>query len=61
MFSRDITDRLKAEQELNERLEELEQFNRLVVGRETKMIGLKEEVNSLLKQLGQEERYEIVE
>jgi PAS domain S-box-containing protein len=58
---RDITERLKSEEELNERLEELEQFSRLVVGRETKMIGLKEEVNSLLKQLSQEEKYEIVQ
>ena len=58
---RDITERLKSEKELNERLEELEQFNRLVVGRETKMIGLKEEVNQLLEKLGREEKYEIVQ
>jgi PAS domain S-box-containing protein len=58
---RDITDRLKSEQELKERLEELEQFNRLVVGRELKMIGLKEEVNRLLEKLGESEKYEIVQ
>jgi len=58
---RDITDRLKAEQELKQRLEELEQFNRLVMGREEKMIGLKEEINGLLVQLGREERYKIVQ
>ena len=58
---RDITDRLKAERELKQRLEELEQFNRLVMGREEKMIGLKEEINGLLVQLGREERYKIVQ
>ncbi len=58
---RDITDRLKAEQELKQKLDELEQFNLLVVGREEKMIGLKEEINDLLVKLGQEEKYEIVE
>ena len=58
---RDITERLKSEEELNERLEELEQFSRLVVGRETKMIGLKEEVNHLLEELGRDEKYEIVQ
>ncbi len=57
----DISELKKAEQELKERLEELEQFNRLVVGREIKMIGLKEEVNQLLEKLGREEKYEIVQ
>ena len=57
----DITERKQAEEELKERLEELEQFSRLVVGREETMIGLKEEINGLLEQLGQEEKYEIVQ
>jgi len=61
IFAQDITDRLKAEKELKQNLEELEQFNQLVVGREEKMIGLKEEINNLLVQLGQAEKYEIVE
>ncbi len=50
----------QGQKELKDRLEELEQFNRLVVGREIKMIALKEEVNGLLEKLGQEEKYEIV-
>ncbi len=58
---RDITERKEAEKELKVRLEELEQFNKLVVGREIKMIGLKEEVNDLLEQLGRDEKYEIVQ
>jgi len=57
----DITERKKAELELKERLDELEQFSRLVVGREVKMIGLKEEVNQLLLNLDREEKYEIVQ
>ena len=57
----DITERKKAEQDLKERLDELERFSRLVVGREVKMIGLKEEVNQLLLNLGREEKYEIVQ
>ncbi len=58
---RDITDRLKAEGELRQRLEELEQFNRLVTGREEKMIALKEEINELSEQLGREKKYKIVQ
>ena len=61
VFARDITDQLKAENELKQKLEELQQFNLLVVGREEKMIGLKEEINGLLAQLGREEKYEIVQ
>ena len=61
VFARDITDKLKAEKELKQKLEELEEFNALVVGREEKMIALKEEINDLLVQLGQAEKYEIVE
>ena len=61
VFSRDETEKKQAEKELKERLEELEQFNRLVVGREIKMIGLKEEVNQLLEKLGRDEKYEIVQ
>ena len=45
VFARDITDQLKAENDLKQKLDELEQFNLLVVGREEKMIGLKEEIN----------------
>ena len=56
----DITKRKKAEQELKENLEELERFSRLVVGREEKMINLKQEINSLLNNLDQEPKYKIV-
>ena len=58
---RDITQRLEAERELKQNLEELERFSRLVVGRELKMIALKEEINGLLRETGRDEKYKIVE
>ncbi len=41
-----------------ERLEELEQFNLLAVGRELKMIELKIEVNTLLREQGRGKKYD---
>ena len=55
----DISERKRAKEELKKKNEELEIFNRLVVGRELKMIELKKEINSLLVQLGEEPRYKI--
>jgi ribosome assembly protein YihI (activator of Der GTPase) len=49
------------EEEVKRNVEELEQFSKLAIGREIKMIQLKEEINELLDQLGQGEKYEIVE
>ena len=46
---------------LKQKIEELEKFNELSVGRELKMIELKKEVNELLKRLGVKEKYKIVE
>lgn len=54
---RDITYKKQIEEELKKRVYELEQINRLMVGRELKMIELKKEVNSLLKQLGLPTKY----
>jgi PAS domain S-box-containing protein len=58
---RDITERRRAEKELKEHMEELESFTRLTIDREEKMIELKEEINNLLEQRGQEKKYTIVE
>lgn len=41
-------------------LEEIELFNRSMIGRENRIIELKEEVNSLLQELGRPPRYEPV-
>jgi PAS domain S-box-containing protein len=54
-------DRDRVEAELHQNLAELERFNRLVIGREEKMIQLKKEINELREQLGQGKRYKIVE
>ena len=57
---RDITERKKAEAELKEYVADLERFNRLVIGREERMIQLKEEVNGLTEKLGGEKKFNIV-
>ena len=54
----DITERKLAEEELKERTEMLERINRLTMGRENRMIELKQEVNELLRELGREKKYE---
>ena len=55
----DITDRIVAEQALMAKADELERFNRLMMGREIKMIELKREINELLKKSGKNEKYKI--
>jgi len=61
IFAQDITERKHLEEEMRRNMEELEQFSKLAIGRELKMIQLKEEINELLRQSGQGEKYEIVE
>jgi PAS domain S-box-containing protein len=55
--TRDITERKKIENEIKEKSIELERFNKLMVGREVKMIDLKKEVNELLIKLGLPTKY----
>ena len=54
-------DRDRVEAELQRNLADLERFNRLVIGREEKMIQLKQEINELREQLGQGKRYKIID
>lgn len=49
--SNDITDRKYAEEELKKKLEDLERFNRIAVGRELRMVELKEELRKLEEKL----------
>jgi len=57
---RDTTERKHMEEELRHNLDELERFNNLAIGREIKMIQLKQEINELMIQLGKGEKYKIV-
>ncbi|MBU6400537.1 MAG: PAS domain S-box protein [Verrucomicrobia bacterium] len=54
---RDITERKRAETALLRQNEELVRFNRVAVGRELRMIELKQQVNDLARQLGQPAPY----
>jgi PAS domain S-box-containing protein len=63
-IGRDITDRKQAEEALRQKVEELHasnkelaQFNRASVGRELRMIELKEEINELGRRLGEAPRH----
>ncbi|MGF6545250.1 CheR family methyltransferase [Paraburkholderia youngii] len=49
--------RARAEEDLRARNEELERSNKAAIGRELRMIDLKNEVNELRRQLGQSRRY----
>ena len=53
----DITERKRAERELQERMNELETFYRATLGREGRVIELKQEVNELLEQIGKKKKY----
>lgn len=54
---RDITDHKWAEERLRRTLEDMERFNQLMRGRERRTLELKDEVNELLKKLGQQPKY----
>ena len=55
----DITDRKKAEKEIEEKYTELSRFRRMAIGREQKMIELKKEINGLLESTGNSGKYKI--
>jgi PAS domain S-box-containing protein len=58
-ISRDITERSAAEEDLRRSNEELQRFNRAMVGRELEMIRLKREINALARALGRPAPYEV--
>ncbi|MGV3664123.1 MAG: chemotaxis protein CheB [Prosthecobacter sp.] len=55
----DITERRLSAVALHEQMEELTRFNAVAVGRETRMIELKKEINELLLRLGEPPRYKL--
>jgi len=60
-FNADITERKHNEHALMAKMDELERFHKLTIGRETTMVELKKEVNSLLNKLGEDNKYRIIE
>ena len=57
---RDITERSRAEEERKKQVEDLEKFNKAMIGREMRIIEIKEEVNRLCLELGREPKYPII-
>ncbi len=53
----DITDRKHAEDELKTKMDEVEKFNKLMVGREGRIVEVKSEINALLEEMGREPKY----
>jgi predicted nucleic acid-binding Zn-ribbon protein len=51
---RDISERKARSAELRRRNEELERFNRAMIGRELDMLALKQQINALSSELGRE-------
>jgi PAS domain S-box-containing protein len=54
---RDITERKQAEDELKKQLDELQRWHAATLGRESRILDLKREVNELLGKAGQQPRY----
>ncbi len=57
----EVEERRRAEEQLKNSLRELKRYNRLMTGREKRVIELKRTINDLLRKLGREIRYEIKE
>jgi branched-subunit amino acid ABC-type transport system permease component len=55
----EVAERLRAESQLAEHARELEQFNRLAVDRELRMVELKHEINEMTATIGLPNRYEV--
>ena len=53
----DVTEMLQVQTQLRAQAEELTRFNRAAVGRETRMIELKKEINELCRRQGEPARY----
>ncbi len=56
-YSFDITDLKRAQDELAQKLKDVEKFNKLMVGREVRVLELKKEINDLLVSFGKSPKY----
>ncbi len=56
---RDLTERKRTQEELKQQVDELKRFNDVAVGRETRMIELKKEINELCARLKEQPRYKL--
>jgi len=57
----DITERKQMETEMQRNLEDLERFTSIIIGREERMIQLKQEVNEMMERNGKKGKYKIVQ
>jgi len=55
----EVADRKRVQEQLSRRMRQLEQFNRLAVGREQRMIELKREVNEMARKAGAAPPYDL--
>lgn len=58
-IGQNISELKQTEEQLREKMDELERFNTLMVGRELKMIELKKEINALLDKIGEHPKYDV--
>ena len=57
----DITERRQAEEQVQQQLDELRRWNEVTLGRETRVMELKHEVNELLMKSGLPQRYNYIQ
>jgi PAS domain-containing protein len=55
----DVSDLRQAENEVLKKMHDMERFNKLMIGRENRMITLKQEINTLSTQLGKRKKYRV--
>lgn len=55
----EISDRKNTEQELQRNIDEIERFNRAMIGREERILEMKSEVNSLRRKMGLPPAYSV--
>ena len=53
----DITNSIESENRLKKLVEELKRSNRFMIGRENRLLELKQEVNTLCEEMGKPKRY----